>query len=193
MRPRDAGLRAAEGLFGSWGDRFVTAAIAVSTFGFLDLAILAPTRVYYAMAADRVFLPASPNPSALPDAVAGDHRAVGVGVRARALGHVRGADRHVVFADWIFFGLTVGTVLVFRRTVPLASRPAGGFRAPLSPLLPVLFAIVSAGVVASVVASNPMRSALGATLLLAGVPAYLYWRRRAPTPAEEAKGRGERE
>ena len=50
--------KAAAFMFGALGDRFVTAAIAVSTFGFLDLAILAPTRVYYAMAADRVFLPA---------------------------------------------------------------------------------------------------------------------------------------
>ena len=98
----------------------------------------------------------------------------------------------VVFADWIFFGLTVASLLVFRRRVPLTFQPAGGFRAPLSPFLPILFAIVSAGVVASVVVSNPVRSAVGAALLLAGVPAYLYWRRRAPTPAEEAKGRGER-
>ena len=45
-------------MFAGLGDRFVTAAIAISTFGFLDLAILAPTRVYYAMAADGVFLPA---------------------------------------------------------------------------------------------------------------------------------------
>ena len=50
--------KAAAFMFGTLGDRFVTAAIAISTFGFLDLAILAPTRVYYAMAADRVFLPA---------------------------------------------------------------------------------------------------------------------------------------
>lgn len=52
---------------------------------------------------------------------------------------------------------------------------------------------MSAGVVASVVASNPARSAVGAALLLAGVPAFLYWKRRAPIPAEEANGRGERE
>ena len=50
--------KAAALMFGGLGDRFVTAAIAISTFGFLDLAILAPTRVYYAMAADGVFLPA---------------------------------------------------------------------------------------------------------------------------------------
>src|SRR6476659_7285644 len=49
---------AARRMFGSIGDRFVTAAIAISTFGFLDLAILAPTRVYYAMAADGLFFAA---------------------------------------------------------------------------------------------------------------------------------------
>src|SRR4029079_2262392 len=49
---------AARRMFGPLGDRFVTAAIAISTFGFLDLAILAPTRVYYAMAADGLFFPA---------------------------------------------------------------------------------------------------------------------------------------
>ena len=49
---------AARRMFGSLGDRFVTAAIAISTFGFLDLAILAPTRVYYAMARDGLFVPA---------------------------------------------------------------------------------------------------------------------------------------
>jgi APA family basic amino acid/polyamine antiporter len=185
---------AAGRLLGPAGDRFVAAAIAVSTFGFLDLAVLAPTRVYYAMAADGLFFrgvsrlhPRFRTPSlaivlqaawAIALALTGTYAAL--------------VDT-VVFADWIFFGLTVGSVLVFRRREPLGSRIAGGFRMPLYPALPILFALVSAGVVASVVASNPVRSAMGAALLLAGVPAYLYWKRRAPTPAEEANGRGERE
>ena len=50
----DAAARA----LGTAGDKFVAAAIAISTFGFLDLAVLAPTRVYYAAAADG-YLPAS--------------------------------------------------------------------------------------------------------------------------------------
>lgn len=185
---------AAGRLLGPAGDRFVAAAIAVSTFGFLDLAVLAPTRVYYAMAADGLFFrgvsrlhPRFRTPSlaivlqaawAIALALTGTYAAL--------------VDT-VVFADWIFFGLTVGSVLVFRRREPLGSRIAGGFRMPFYPALPILFALVSAGVVASVVASNPVRSAMGAALLLAGVPAYLYWKRRAPTPAEEANGRGERE
>lgn len=185
---------AAGRLLGSAGDRFVAAAIAISTFGFLDLAVLAPTRVYYAMAADGLFFRgvARLHPRFRTPSLAIILQAAW-SIALALTGTYAALVDTVVFADWIFFGLTVASVLVFRRRLPLASRPAGSFRAPLYPLLPILFAIVSVGVVASVVASNPVRSAVGAALLLAGVPAYLYWRSRAPTPAEEAKGRGDRE
>ncbi|HJU85966.1 MAG TPA: amino acid permease, partial [Gemmatimonadota bacterium] len=185
---------AAGRLLGPAGDRFVAAAIAISTFGFLDLAVLAPTRVYYAMAADGLFFRgvARLHPRFRTPSLAIVLQA-GWAIALALTGTYAALVDTVVFADWIFFGLTVASVLVFRRRVPLASRPPGSFRAPLYPLLPILFAIVSAGVVASVVASNPVRSAVGAALLLAGLPGYLYWRRRAPTPAGEAKGRGERE
>ena len=185
---------AAGRLLGPAGDRFVAAAIAISTFGFLDLAVLAPTRVYYAMAADGLFFRdvARLHPRFRTPSLAIVLQA-GWAIALALTGTYAALVDTVVFADWIFFGLTVASVLVFRRRVPLASRPPGSFRAPLYPLLPILFAIVSAGVVASVVASNPVRSGVGAALLLAGVPGYLYWRRRAPTPAGEAKGRGERE
>lgn len=178
---------------GPAGDRFIAAAIAVSTFGFLDLAVLAPTRVYYAMAADGLFFRgvARLHPRfRTPSLAIGLQAAWSIALALT--GTYAALVDTVVFADWIFFGLTVGSVLVFRRRIPLASRSPGGFRAPLHPVLPILFAVVSAGVVASVVASNPARSAVGAGLLLAGIPAFLYWRRRAPSPAEEAKGRGER-
>src|SRR6185503_17322536 len=53
---------AARRMFGAWGDVFMSSAIAISTCGFLDLAILAPTRVYYALAAERLFVPARAAP-----------------------------------------------------------------------------------------------------------------------------------
>ena len=185
---------AAGRLLGPGGDRFVAAAIAISTFGFLDLAVLAPTRVYYAMAADGLFFRgvARLHPRFRTPSLAIVLQAAWA-IALALTGTYAALVDTVVFADWIFFGLTVASVLVFRRRVPLRSRLAGGFRMPLYPVLPILFAVVSAGVVASVVASNPARSAVGAALLLAGVPAFLYWKRRAPIPAEEANGRGERE
>ncbi len=112
-------------MFGSLGDRFVTAAIAVSTFGFLDLAILAPTRVYYAMAADRLLLPslARLHPVYQTPWVAILVQSSWSCVLALT-GRYEQLLNYVVFADWIFFGLTVATVIVFRRTHPLARRPA---------------------------------------------------------------------
>ena len=46
---------AARAAVGAWGARFVAFGIASSTFGFLNLAILAGPRVYYAMAKDGHF------------------------------------------------------------------------------------------------------------------------------------------
>jgi APA family basic amino acid/polyamine antiporter len=166
---------AAEIMFGGLGDTFVTAAIAISTFGFLDLGILAPTRVYYAMARDKVFIPA----------LAKLHPKYGTPWLAIAIqstwtcvlaltGRYEQLLNYVVFADWIFFGLTVGTVLIFRRTFPLAERPPDAFRAPGYPIVPVAFVIVSAAVVLSVVWADPGSAARGALLLAAGIPVY-YW------------------
>jgi APA family basic amino acid/polyamine antiporter len=87
---------------------------------------------------------------------------------------------YVVFADWIFFGLTVSTILVFRRTVPLNERPLTLFRAPGYPLVPVLFVATAAAVVLSVVWADPRSAWRGALLLVAGIPLF-YWFRRQQT------------
>jgi APA family basic amino acid/polyamine antiporter len=166
---------AAGRFFGAFGDRFIAVAIAVSTFGFLDLAVLAPTRVYYAMAADGLF----------PAAVARLHPrfqtpSLAIVVQSTwAIALVFSGTYgelldSVVFADWIFFGLTVGSLFVFRRRLPPASRPAGSFMASGYPVAPGLFVLVAAGVVASVILGSPGRSAVGALVLAAGIPVY-YW------------------
>src|SRR5204862_751075 len=110
---------AARRMFGAAGDQFVTAAIAISTFGFLDLAILAPTRVYYAMAADGLFFPALArlHPTYRTPAVAIAVQTTWACILALS-GSYGQLLNYVVFADWIFFGLTVSTIIVFRRTVP---------------------------------------------------------------------------
>jgi APA family basic amino acid/polyamine antiporter len=169
--------KAAEIMFGTVGDRFVTAAIAISTFGFLDLAILAPTRVYYAMAADGLFLEslATLHPKYKTPWVAICLQSTWSCVLALT-GRYDQLLNYVVFADWIFFGLTVGTLLVFRRTHPLASRPPGTYRAPGYPIVQGAFVIVAAAVVLSVVWADPVSSLLGAVLLAAGIPVFFWYR-----------------
>lgn len=170
---------AAAGLFGGWGDTFVTASIAISTFGFLDLAILAPTRVYYAMAADGVFIPALAklHPIYRTPWLAIVIQSTWSCILA-ATGSYERLLNYVVFADWIFFGLTVGSVLVFRRTHPIARRQAGTYRAPGYPVVQILFVLIAAAVVLSVVRSDPSSAFRGALLLALGIPVFFWYRRR---------------
>ena len=80
---------------------------------------------------------------------------------------------YVVFADWIFFGLIVCTVFVYRRRDTGA---AIAYRTPGYPLLPALFVVCAAFVVVSVVWSNPFNAMLGVALMALGVPAFFFWR-----------------
>ena len=66
---------------------------------------------------------------------------------------------YVVFADWIFFGLTVGSVFIFRRTMPDAPRP---FRTWGYPVTPALFVLAAIAIVFSVIRVSPVQSAIGA-------------------------------
>jgi APA family basic amino acid/polyamine antiporter len=79
----------------------------------------------------------------------------------------------VVFADWIFFGLTVASLFVYRST---GRGSAGGYRMPGYPVLPAAFVLVAAAIVYSVVRADPVRAGLGALLLAAGVPVYWWFR-----------------
>jgi APA family basic amino acid/polyamine antiporter len=171
---------AARRMFGAWGDVFMSGAIAISTFGFLDLSILAPTRVYYAMAADRLFVPAlaTLHPRYATPSLAIVVQSAWSCVLALT-GSYEQLANYVVFADWIFFGSTVLTVLTFRRKVPLASRPPDAFRAPGYPVVQILFVLVAAAVVASTIGAAPAAAGKGAALLVLGIPVYLFYARQS--------------
>jgi APA family basic amino acid/polyamine antiporter len=161
--------------FGQFGERFVAGAIAISTFGFLDLCILAATRVYYAMAKDGAFLPAvarlHPKFQTPSTAILLQSTWAIVLVLTGKYGDLLNT---VVFADWIFFGLTVAGLFVLRKKLPKTS----GFTTPGYPVLPALFVIVAMVVVASTIKVAPWRSMAGMGLLLAGVPVYYYFTMR---------------
>lgn len=162
--------------FGSAGERLIAGAIAISTFGFLNLAILAPTRVYFAMARDGAFVPALArlHPRFQTPAAAIVLQSAWA-IVLTLTGTYGDLLNTVVFADWIFFGLTVAGLFVLRRRQPHTD----GFRTPWYPVLPVAFVLVAVVVVYSVVSTDPWRSAAGAGLLLLGVPVYYLFRRNS--------------
>jgi basic amino acid/polyamine antiporter, APA family len=170
----------AQRLFGSTGNFLVTLGIVLSTFGFLDLAMLAPTRVYYAMARDGLF----------PERVARLHPRFDsptVAILIQSVwaivlvlsGKYAALIDYVTTADWTFFSLAAASLFVFRRKIPLAERPVGTFATPGYPLVPGLFLAAALLIVGSVLWSFPARSSIGFGLLAVGVPAYLFWSRRS--------------
>ena len=85
---------------------------------------------------------------------------------------------YVVFAMLLFHTMTAGAVIVLRRRHPDADRP---YRVIGYPWVPVLFMLASVLLLANTLVEKPVESLLGLLFLAAGVPGYLWWRRRAAT------------
>lgn len=179
--PAAEAVRAAAG---RWGGVAMAVGVACSTFGILNVFIMAAPRIYQAMAADGIFFSsvARLSPRTRTPVVGIWIQMVWAVGLALSGSYAQLLD-WVVFGDWIFFGLIVATLFAYRRrdggsATGAIGGNAGTFRAPLYPLLPVLFVAAAVFVVVSSVVSNPRNALYGTLLIGAGVPAYLVWATR---------------
>lgn len=166
---------AARVLMGEAGARFISTAIVVSTFGFIDMTILTAPRVFYAMGRDGCLLPAAAyvHPKYKTPAVmliffsAWSSLVLLAGSYDALLGYT-------TFGDWIFFGLAVATVFTLRRKYPDLPRP---YKVWGYPVLPALFVVTAfAFVIVNFFANQPQTS-YGLLLVLSGIPAFYLFRR----------------
>jgi len=81
-----------------------------------------------------------------------------------------------IFILWVFFGLSGGAVLVLRRTMPDIERP---YRVWGYPVVPILFLLVTVFLLVNTLLATPSRALAGIVLIIAGLPVYEYFRRRA--------------
>ena len=169
-------------LTGEVGSTMIGAGIIASVFGILNLYILAAPRVYQAMADDDLFFESI---AEVHPQYRTPHRALllqaGWAIVLAVTGTFGTLLNYVVFGDWIIFALVVATLFVYRRwdrTRPDAVTSAPPFEMIGYPLLPGLFILAALFVVVSSVLSNPLNALVGSVLILAGFPAYWYWRRR---------------
>lgn len=163
-------------VLGPLGGRLISAGIVASTFGWLVLVIMVSPRVYQAMAADGLFFDrfARLHPRYRTPTVAIVFQGGWTCLLLATKKYGQLLD-YVTFADWIFFGATAATLLVFRRRDGTA---APGFRVPGYPWTVVIFVAAAGYVVAGSVLSNPGNALRGAGLLLLGVPVFGYWSRK---------------
>ena len=165
---------AANAVLGSGGGAVMSILVIVSTFGALSGIVLLGPRVYYSMAGDSRWFGWL---GAVHPRFRTPYRAIAVQAAwASALvatGTYRALFTRVVYTEWIFFGVMAIGLFVARR------RPgySATYRVPGYPVVPALFAVVSATVAVSQLVQDPLDGLIGLLLVLAGLPAYYLGRR----------------
>lgn len=166
--------------FGDVGARWIAAGIMVSTLGFLSQSILTTPRVYFAMARDRNFFRAVAwiDPRRGVPTVAILLQA-GMAIVIALSGRYDQILSYVVSMDVLFFGVTATSLFVFRRREAGQGEQTDGWaRVPGHPWTTILFMASCWLVVLSSYIEYPINSGIGLAILLAGVPAYYFWRRK---------------
>jgi basic amino acid/polyamine antiporter, APA family len=159
----------ADRVMGSGGAAAMTALVVLSTLGAMTGIILTGPRVYLAAARDGLLFRWI---GAIHPRYGTPHHAIVLqAVWASILvatGTYRALFTRVVYTEWIFFGLMTAGVFVLRRRAGYA--PA--YRAWGYPVLPLLFIVSTAVIVFNQLASDPIESATGLLIVLAGLPIY---------------------
>lgn len=162
-------------LTGDFGAKVIGTLISISTFGFLNLALMTAPRVYYAMGTDGVFFKTIGrlNPK-FRTPTAAILLQGGLASLFALSGTYDQLVSYAVFADWIFFALAGVALIVFRYTLPDAPRP---FRTPFYPLTPLLFTVAGLGIVVNTYIAYTRNALIGTAILLIGIPVYFVWQK----------------
>jgi APA family basic amino acid/polyamine antiporter len=162
---------------GQKGAAIIGIGIAISALGFLSQGMLTAPRVYFAMAEDGLFFRSVATVSRKTRVPIVAIVLQGIITSIIALSGTYGEIlSYVVSVDLIFFGLTGAAIFVFRRRARGARRAEKSI-VPGHPVTTLLFVLACVAIVIATVINNPVNSLIGYAILLAGVPAFLYWRR----------------
>src|SRR5262245_18746682 len=177
---------------GDAGARFVALLIVVSSLGFLAVVNLTGARLVYAMAADGLFFAqaARLHPRYHTPVFALWFQAA-VSLVLMTTNTYDQLLSYVVFADWLFFGLTAGALIIVRRR-----RPApGGEVAPVPghPWTTGVFIAVAIGIVVNSFVAYPTQSLIGSLILaVAGIAFFVAGRGGPERPALRREGNRDR-
>jgi APA family basic amino acid/polyamine antiporter len=168
---------------GPAGGRAIAAGIAISTLGFLSQGMLTAPRVYFAMAEDGLFFRsvAKLNPKTQVPILAIALQGL-LAIAITIWGEYEQILSYVVSVDFIFFGATAACIFIFRRRRNSASEVREGtqniVRVPGHPVTTAIFVAACWLVVINTVYRYPENTLIGLAILLAGIPAFFFWRWR---------------
>jgi basic amino acid/polyamine antiporter, APA family len=175
-------------LFPTYGAGLMAAAILISTFGCANGMTLAGARVYYAMSRDGLFFrsvgklhPRYKTP------VAGLLVQAAWTIVLCVSGSYSQLLDYIIFAELVFYILTISGLLVLRIKRPEAPRP---YRALGYPVLPAFYLGMAAWICVVLLRYKPQYTWPGLVLVVLGIPVYWYWSRSSMAVAGLAQGEG---
>jgi APA family basic amino acid/polyamine antiporter len=155
---------------------WVTLILAVSALGTLNSSILSGARVDYAMARDGVFFRFA---SRIHPEFRTPGNALlfqcGMAIVLALTGTFEDLTSLVMFANWMFYGMAVLSMMRMRYTKPTLKRP---YRTWGYPVTPVLFVLGAFAVSGGLWLARPIRSSVGLALILVGLVPYRYWQKK---------------
>ncbi|MGD0598177.1 MAG: amino acid permease [Terriglobales bacterium] len=166
---------AATKLFSPAAAVWLSAMIAISCFSAAAACTLSGARVYLAMAQDGVFFRrmAVIHPKWRTPAFS----LIGQGIWAAVLtvsGRYDQLYTYVIFGMVLSYTLTVIGLFILRWKRPDVPRP---YRCTGYPWLPAIYVLVGVAWTLNTIIQRPTEAFWGATIVLIGVPGYLYWKR----------------
>ncbi|MBS1567427.1 MAG: amino acid permease [Bacteroidetes bacterium] len=169
------GMTASSVIFGGAGTSVIAVLIMISTFGCNNGMILSGARVYYTMAKEGLFLPATAklNKQSVP--------AVALWLQCIVASILCISGRYgdlldmVSFIVVIFYVLTIAGIFILRRKAPDTERPYKAFGYPVLPVLYIVMGLAFCGLLA---VYKPGFTWPGFIIVLTGVPLYFLLKAR---------------
>lgn len=173
-----------EKIFPGWGAGIMAVAIMISTFGAVNSLVLSGARAHYAMARDRLFVPAAArlNRAGVPGwSLVMQGIWAGILVLLNTYSPTAGYGNiysdlldYIVSAALLFYILVVAAVVVLRWKRPDAERP---YKTYGYPFVPITYILAATTIVLCLLVYRPTTTWPGLLIATSGVPAYFVFRR----------------
>ena len=160
---------------GEKGAVLVSIIILISLLGANNGFILTSARINYAMARNRLFFQQAAKVH--PKFKSPANALIIQAVWACALtfsGTYNQLITYIIFASWIFYAMSCAAVIILRKKRPEMKRP---YKTPGYPYIPIIFILFAVFLTFNTVLEAPRDAAVGAGIILAGLPLYFYWKK----------------
>lgn len=161
------------------GGKLVTVAIAISIFGTIGIYTMTAPRIYHAMAQDGLFFYklAELHPTYKTPYFAMYLQMIWACVLILIWGTFHNLITFVTFMDITFMTFATASLFVFRSRDNTSDREPV-YKLVAYPIVPIIYLIVTLAFVVNTLIALPAQSWAGVAILLAGIPAYNYFKKK---------------